>query len=1100
MSANITEMVSHILTLTSNIYTSSGNKIQCFISKNTRYVIDGTTVMSQNFFGKGDVIAVLYTEDHSKDRYVKVIITGDELNHYLVCNELPESLELKNTSITISDISTFKDAYKYAERHVNGIEFSWTHIQLNEDIFRGGKTILRRGIDAFHLDSETLFSKPAFMRGMVVSIYSEGVDTFHHAVCVVLPEEYARIRNSRSFSCLHNKELKNALELYIQHKEKLSGYEKGILESKLSQVSRSGTSKGNLKKLSPDELSVFYNTASDYFPAAVRTAVDSFINHENKIEFKELSRVRDVLSLYTNDANYDISIIKDCYDGIDRTLQVVYQKETDKLVDTIYNSLSNQKGFSIALVGSGAVTDYFAEVLIKALKVPVARIDINGCNDLLILKGADRTIRDSEPGFFGEHLVKESTTAMAFRIDSVDTNKSMYNGQKPMPFIQSILERRELNDAYYSMPISLEKTFFICTAKNREKIAVSNQSRAFDSVIVFHELTEKDYEFLAMNKYIPELRKKYNMSDLKISRSTIRYVCDQYCWEDDIHSIERYLTKLFEFAANNKVADITPDIIRNVLEEDVDSMDPRVIAHRNRQAYSEKDYSEIRELSKTVYEIDNEEEKAKLLHKLHLMVSLKTNCKNPQYEEYDYDAFINKLNESHLGLDKVKEEIANSLLESTLRTEDSGVTMLFEGPAGVGKSSLAESISLASNSKLVRIPLGDIHNAFILTGSPAKEGLLAKRLAAAGIGKKVLLLDEIDKTSEDVLNVLIDLLGVTWGNHRTINDVYIGPINLDGILIIATCNDTDKINPIILNRFQYRFEVPDYTLFEKFRILQERVVPSYVQSLNKNTKNITVTDAAILQMVIMHRNESGIRKVSAEARRTVLNAVGRHRKSDLPIVVDKKDVSIKSYTCQSIGKALPGIVNGLCVIGEDQGSILKIETVLLEESGETIITGLADDSVKETVRVAETYLRSNYHDLFNNRRIHVHVNDSDVMKTGPSAGVAVVMSILSARMKKSLQHNSSMTGEITPTGRVKKIGGLYEKLIAAKEAGCAVVYIPSENYQDALDLQITDIKIRAIESIEDVIASELPAFTEYIDSMSRKDQKYIKSKNEKTVC
>ena len=273
------------------------------------------------------------------------------------------------------------------------------------------------------------------------------------------------------------------------------------------------------------------------------------------------------------------------------------------------------------------------------------------------------------------------------------------------------------------------------------------------------------------------------------------------------------------------------------------------------------------------------------------MISLKANCSCDD-EPFDYDDFLSRLNESHLGLDEVKKEIANCRYEVSLREGVGNDAMLFSGPAGVGKSSLAEAIANACNAKLVKIPLEGITHAWILTGTSNEEGLLAKRIAAAGLERKVLLLDEIDKTSEEVLNVLIELLDMS-NQHRTVNDLYIGQINLDGVLIIATCNDTRKINPIIMNRFQYRFDIPDYSHFEKYQILKERIIPDYVDSLIKRKNEIKITDGAILQTIIEHQDESGIRVLKSAAENSILRKVAENRAAEDLITVDIDDVMIK---------------------------------------------------------------------------------------------------------------------------------------------------------------------------------------------------------------
>ena len=1083
----------NIMEITNDIYIPYDNKSISFLHQNITYVITNNTTTSKENYQKGDVLAVVFIKNDSNIRQVKLILTEDEMYRFVFRDILPPTVNLDSVKISRSDL--FEILYAISVGGDTGneerLKYAWFQLVLPEEMSEGECKAYKGEGRKYVFDTFTCFTRKKLQKESKVNVFTEGTDYYKHVCCVLFPEEYERLRETILFKANKGRELKYALESYVEFKRRLSPQEIALIESKAGSVSTHLQHMSTVRGMNISDLSLFYTATRDVYPNWVRMIVDGCLDDNDRIESKELSRVKDILSLYATKSSVNMHAAEDLLCNIDDALYKVYKNEVTAIIDKAYVTLEKRKGFRIALIGSKTPVDLLSNEIIKSLNLPTASIDINDCDDALILNGTDRTYIRSEAGFFADSMVRNSTVEMVFKIYSVDSNKCSNHGQKPMTVINNMFENNELKDRFMDGSIPIDKTFFICTACNYEDVYIKNPSSVFDAVIIIHELTEEDYCYLAEKKYIPELLTKHQYSGLKIPTNIVRLIFDQYCWDDDYRRMESCLNDVIALAKKRDINTVSRSTVVDALEASVNTQDIRVVAHRNRRRYSVEDYRKIRSLIKKYYEKDSKDEA--VLKRLNSLVYLAADSSTADDEKFNYKKFISKLNETHYGLDSVKREIAASLLERQLKEACSNDAILFQGPPGVGKSSLAAAVSNAYGAKLVRIPFGDISHSSLLTGTPNEEGLIAKRLIAAGIGKKVLLLDEIDKTTEGAINVLIELLDIS-SDHRTLSDMYVGNINLNGVLIIATCNDMSKISPIVLNRFQYTFEIPDYTLSVKFDILKDRVIPAYVSTLEKSCGKITVEDEAILKILIKHRYESGIRVITSEVKREIKNAIARDY-SHRSIIVhadDINDVEAKDYTQVEIPTA--GVVNGLYVTDKGKSGALRIETVLLHETGTTIVTGLADESIKESVRIAETYIKTNYNSLIQGSRIHIHFNDSEVEKTGPSAGIAVVMSILSALMDKPLTHKCAMTGEITPTGKVLAIGSLYEKILAAKGSGCSCVYIPSENYQNAMDFNITGIKIIPIDSIDEVISKELlnPARTK--TSLSSKTAKTIYSK------
>ena len=448
------------------------------------------------------------------------------------------------------------------------------------------------------------------------------------------------------------------------------------------------------------------------------------------------------------------------------------------------------------------------------------------------------------------------------------------------------------------------------------------------------------------------------------------------------------------------------------------------------------------------------------------------------------------LNADHYGLEKVKERILEYLAVRMLTKKGSSPIICLVGPPGTGKTSIARSVARALNKKYVRISLGGVRDEAEIRGHRktyvgAMPGRLVDGLRQAGVSNPLMLLDEIDKVSSDYKgDTSSALLEVLDGEQNVkFRDHYVEvPIDLSNVLFIATANTTQTIPGPLLDRMEV-IEVNSYTENEKFHIAKDYLVGKQLEKNGLTEKELMISDDALRKIIHNYTREAGVRNLERRIG-DICRKSAREFLDNRDQVISVTENDLERYlgkekiTYEDANETDEvGIVRGLAWTSVG-GDTLQIEVNVMPGKGELKLTGQLGDVMKESAQTALTFVRSicpKYgvaDDYFAKHDMHIHIPEGAVPKDGPSAGITMATAMLSAVTDRKVKASVAMTGEITLRGRVLPIGGLKEKILAAKMAHMKTVLVPDKNRPDIAELseEITDgLKIVFVKTMEDVV-------------------------------
>lgn len=449
-----------------------------------------------------------------------------------------------------------------------------------------------------------------------------------------------------------------------------------------------------------------------------------------------------------------------------------------------------------------------------------------------------------------------------------------------------------------------------------------------------------------------------------------------------------------------------------------------------------------------------------------------------------------QLDADHYGLEKVKERVLEFLAVRTLTKKGDSPILCLVGPPGTGKTSIAKSIAVALNKKYVRICLGGVRDEAEIRGHRrtyvgAMPGRIANGMKMAGVKNPLMLLDEIDKVSSDykgdtssaLLEVLDPEQNVRFRDH------YIEiPIDLSEVLFIATANDVQTIPRPLLDRMEL-IEISSYTENEKLHIAKEHLLDKQIRRHGLENYSFRITDGALKKIISCYTREAGVRNLErklGEICRKAAKEILEEGRLSIRVTESSLDryLGKERYSIQKLNeKDEVGIVRGLAWTSVG-GDTLQIEVNNMPGKGEFRLTGQLGDVMKESAQAGISYIRSVAEkwnidrEFFKEHDLHIHIPEGAVPKDGPSAGITMATAIMSAITGIPVRADIAMTGEITLRGRVLPIGGLKEKLLAAKNAGMRMVLVPEKNRVDVQEIS-NEIKkgldIRFVENMDEVL-------------------------------
>ncbi len=465
------------------------------------------------------------------------------------------------------------------------------------------------------------------------------------------------------------------------------------------------------------------------------------------------------------------------------------------------------------------------------------------------------------------------------------------------------------------------------------------------------------------------------------------------------------------------------------------------------------------------------------------------------WNEYTKDNFDLKrakkiLDEDHFGLDKVKDRILEHLAILKLKGDLKAPILCLYGPPGVGKTSLGKSIARALGRKYIRISLGGLHDEAEIRGHRktyigAMPGRIIQGLRKVNSSNPVFVLDEIDKVGTDFRGdpsaALLEVLDPEQNN--TFHDNYLDiDYDLSKVLFIATANQTNTISPALRDRMEM-IEVSGYIAEEKIQIAQKHIIPKHLKEHGLKAKHLKLKDDVVLKIIQSYTRESGVRNLErklAKIIRAIAKKVALKEKYNPELTIEDivKILGPEEFLNDEYeGNDVAGVVTGLAWTAFG-GEILFVETSLSKGKGNLTLTGNLGEVMKESAILALEWIKSHAEelnipvDIFEKWNVHIHVPEGAIPKDGPSAGITMVTSIASAFTQRKVKNKLAMTGEITLRGKVLPVGGIKEKILAAKRANIEEIILPVENRKNVEEIPaeyIEGLTIHYVKTINDVL-------------------------------
>lgn len=774
-----------------------------------------------------------------------------------------------------------------------------------------------------------------------------------------------------------------------------------------------------------------------------------------------------------------VSSISRCssYQELANTLdELVYGQATAKqklLLTAISSAKKTPRGFKVVIVGpSGSGKETLALALAKGLKLPYAQHSLAGISSAVELVGLDSSYWGSEPGPFAEIFKSFRTSEITLILSCLDQLGTGTNNGDPRHAISGLMkEKSELLDQYLDIPEDCSNTVIVVTASSTRN--VPKYLLADAEIIRMDPYSLEDKENIVNCYLLPQLLEKYGFPSnsihftkealYRIVTETRELGMDQV--RQNVDACIGYL-KMLEESGKKTSGAIDEAFLDECLTPFHYTEHPVYRYNKYQHLYQ----PEVKEEFLHVYEelSDDQLEPGKrrvLLRKLEILSTLFF-CPDMS-SRFDIEGLRARLDQTLFGQDEAKDCLVNAInAQMRQGATISGVRLGFSGPAGSGKTSLAAAIALTYGVPLIKLSLNGAIDPAIIKGTPYEAGRIMSELAKVGSLEAVILLDEVDKCGPLVSKALVDLLD---DSHQFTDNLFGFPSNLSSVHFITTFNDPTQVDPLVMDRLTV-IEVPGYTFTELSTITKSYLLPSLAKA--HAVDKIVMDDDAILYLIRGHCPSIGVREVKKACNRIIEALLRNHpSQNQFAITADTITQVLGAPTYHSVMSCspTPGCANALGVHG-NYGTSFPIE-VLLTDDDRATITGLAQDGVVESVKDAIAFINHTYPDFKIKGGVHIKIGTGGVKKDGPSAGLAIVMALLSASYGRPIDSKYAFTGEVSLFGSVMPVGGIHLKVHAAFLAGHKTVFIPAANAADIerRSLNSYPVELIPVQSVEDVV-------------------------------
>ncbi len=758
--------------------------------------------------------------------------------------------------------------------------------------------------------------------------------------------------------------------------------------------------------------------------------------------------------------------------------------------------VTKKKGFSILLIGSpGVGKTAIINAVGKVLGRPTFVIPLGSTSSIIDVVGDAPQYDASDSGEVVKNFYKAGTTCVVMGLDEYDKSyeSTKDGGKVSKAFNDALSDEHFFKDAFLGTYINTSNTVFIATANSTDTIPENLLNRF--TVIKIDDYTEEEKVEIAKRCILPSLLKEYGIrrSEFVISDVTLNYIVRNFCEDEGARDLKKHLESIicrvvsaWDSNGKRKTVRVNKKLVDEVLVSYVDAENPAIIYRRNKKFYSPQVSSEIAELISKLRRDDleaaNRDKYEKKLDYLVHMIPV-----GNAFSNFDKTEYFKTVDKTHYGLENVKRETAQIFNISAINGKSiTSNRLLLVGPPGIGKTSIVKSIAAGCGSKYIKISLNGVSDETFIKGhafsyNGADAGQVVKAIKKMGTSKGIIQLDEIDKMGSKegmkTANTLVDLLD----DSAEFTDNFLGvSVDLTGIMFIATANDISAIDSVLLDRFTV-IRLDGYTEKEKKSIVSDYIVPAVISELCPRNFDLTFTDEAKHLISSVYCRSFGVRDADKAARRIVKQKLYEVEISQGKAKVTSDDVArILGAPPAERGnfpaESYAGLSKALAVTGDNCGMAFAVETKIIPEDNSLTVTGLPMDSTLDSVKLASTYIKCRYPGVLKDKGVHVHFGEGSVRKDGPSAGVAILISMLSAVLETPVNGNVAYTGEINANGYVFNIGGTVAKIQAAEQSGCSKVFIPMGNYKalNANELSQFKVEVVPVTHVSEVIEAVLP--------------------------